>query len=70
MNSVRFNHSSLNFDIDKLMAFDNLNVSTTEEYHLEYPFVIEVNDSSYFYASRKDRDADFIKLKKCIKYNH
>ena len=67
MEKVRFNNGDLNFDIKKIESFD-VPITISKEYdsNLDYPFGIDVEDTSYWYAEQEERDADFEKLKSIV----
>jgi hypothetical protein len=46
------------------MSFD-APISISKEYdsNLDYPYAIDVEDCSYWYAEQKERDEDYQKLK-------
>ena len=59
-----FNNNDLNFDIEKIQSFNPpITVSTEYENSFEYPFAIDVEDTSYWYINETDRNDDFEKLK-------
>ncbi len=63
----KFKNGDLNFDIEKIKSFDvPIVVAKAYDKNLDYPFAIDVEDNSYFYAEQKERDEDFEKLKTVI----
>ena len=67
MKKVRFNNGDLSFDIEKIESFDvPITVAKAHDPNLDYPFAIDVEDGSYFYAEQKERDEDFEKLKSIV----
>jgi len=64
MKKIEFNNGDLSFDIEKIESFD-VPITVSKEYdsNLDYPFAIDVEDTSYWYAEQEERDADFEKLK-------
>ena len=67
MKKVKFNNGDLSFDIGKIECFD-VPITVSKEYdpNLDYPFAIDVEDTSYWYNEQKERDADFEKLKSIV----
>ena len=62
-----FNNGDLSFDIEKIESFDvPITVAKAYDQNLDYPFAIDVEDGSYFYAEQKERDEDFEKLKSIV----
>ena len=60
----RFNNNDLNFDIEKIQNFDApITVSKEYEGSFEYPFALDIEDTSYWYINETDRNDDFNKLK-------
>ena len=67
MKKIKFNNGDLSFDIEKIESFD-VPITVSKEYdsNLDYPFAIDVEDTSYWYAEQEERDADFEKLKSFV----
>ena len=64
---VKFNNGDLTFDIEKIESFDApITIAKAFDDNLDYPFALDVEDSSYFYATQKERDEDFKKLKSIV----
>ena len=64
---IKFNNGDLSFDIQKIKSFDvPIIVAKAFDANLDYPFALDVEDTSYFYAEQKERDEDFEKLKSII----
>ena len=64
---IKFNNGDLSWDIEKIKSFDApITISKSYDDNLDYPFGIDVEDSSYWYAEQKDRDEDFRNLKKVV----
>jgi hypothetical protein len=64
---IKFNNGDLSWDIKKIKNFDApITISKSYDDNLDYPFGIDVEDSSYWYAEQKDRDEDFRNLKKVV----
>ena len=67
MKRVKFNNADLSFDIEKIESFDvPITISKGYDSNLDYPFAIDVEDTSYWYAEREERDVDFEKLKSIV----
>jgi hypothetical protein len=57
---IRFFNNDLNFDIEKILSFDRpLAIAKDFDDNLDYPFVLDVQDTSYFYVNSLDRDSDY-----------
>lgn len=56
MKKVIFNNGDSSFDAP-------ITVSKAYYQNLDYPFAIDIEDGSYYYAEQKERDEDFEKLK-------
>jgi hypothetical protein len=66
-NTMKFNNGDLNFDLQKILSFDTpITVSKNYDSNLDYPFALDVEDTSYWYSEQKERDEDFEKLKLVI----
>tara|TARA_Y100001938_G_scaffold132072_1_gene189971 strand:- start:6769 stop:6996 length:228 start_codon:yes stop_codon:yes gene_type:complete len=67
MKRIEFNNGDLSFDIEKIESFD-VPITVSKEYdsNLDYPFAIDVEDTSYWYAEQEERDSDFEKLKSIV----
>lgn len=64
---IEFNNGDLSFDIQKIESFDvPIVVGKSYDENLDYPFALDVEDTSYWYAEREQRDEDFDKLKHII----
>jgi hypothetical protein len=53
---IVFKKQQLTFDLEKILDYDDLNITSNYDEKLGYS--IEVNDSSYFYDYEPDRDFD------------
>ncbi len=64
---IKFNNGDLSTDFQKIISFD-VPITVSKEYdsNLDYPFAIDVEDTSYFYAEEEERNEDFEKLKELI----
>lgn len=61
------NNGDLSFDLEKIKGFDApITIAKAVDHNLDYPFAIDVEDSSYFYANEEDRDSDYDKLKEIV----
>ena len=67
MTEYPFNNNDLEFDVESIKSFD-APITLTKSYdsNLDYPFAIDVEDTSYWYAEQKERDEDFDKLKNLL----
>jgi len=64
---IDFNNQDLRFDIQKIQSFDTpITVSKSYEETFNYPYALDVEDTSYWYAEKNERDEDFEKLKTII----
>ena len=55
-----FNNNDLNFDIEKIQSFDApITVSKEYENSFEYPFSLDIEDTSYWYINETNRNDDF-----------
>ena len=57
-------NNDLKFDIDKIAEMNDITISLSYDENLEYPFALDVADSSYFYHNKKDCKTDYSTLKK------
>lgn len=61
---IKFNNGDLSFDIQKIESFDvPITVAKSYDPTFDYPYVLDVEDTTYWYAEEKERDEDFEKLK-------
>lgn len=65
-NKTGLHNGDLSFDIEKIKGYDKPKIKKDAFESEEVTYTIEVNDISYFYADKKDRDEDFIALKKML----
>lgn len=63
MKNPTFHNKDLQNDISKILDYDDITLSYYNEDHYYY---LDVNDNGYGYGSKKERDADYEKLKKYI----
>jgi hypothetical protein len=64
---IKFNNGDLSFDIQKIESFDvPITVSKSYDPNLDYPFALDVEDTTYWYVEQKERDGDFEKLKSIV----
>lgn len=67
MKKRKINNSNLSFDIEKINDFDaEIEISKDYDLNLEYPFIIDVADTGYFYSSENERNEDFELLKTIV----
>ena len=65
-----FNNGDLAFDLEKIKTFDApIVIAKAEDFNLDNPYAIDVEDTSYFYANEDERDEDFAELKKNVPLN-
>lgn len=61
---IKFNNEDLSFDIQEIESFDvPITVAKSCEPTFDFPYALEVEDTSYWYEEVKERDEDFEKLK-------
>jgi hypothetical protein len=59
-----FNNNDLEFNVESIKSFDApITLAKSYDSNFDYPFAIDVEDTSYWYAEQKERDEDFNKLK-------
>lgn len=64
MDRIKFNNGDLSNDIEKIESFDvPICVKKDFDGNLDYPYILDVKDNSYFYANKSDRNNDFDLLK-------
>lgn len=62
-------NQNLNFDLEKIKSYDAISIkkdSFKNEVHNKI-YTIEVNDNSYFYSNKEERNVDLKKLKSILK---
>ena len=57
-------NGDLAFDLEKIKGYDKPKIKKDGYENEEVVYTIEVNDNSYMYLNNKDRDEDFVMLKK------
>jgi len=60
---ILFNNNDLSFELEKIQEFDTPLITKAFDDNLDNPFAIDVEDSSYWYPTEKERDEDFETLK-------
>lgn len=55
-------NGDLAFAIEKIIDMDIATISTAYDGNLDYPYAIDVEDSSFFYSNEADRNKDFYAL--------
>ena len=66
-----FNNDDLNWEIEKIKAFDApVLISKEFDNNLEYPYAIDIEDESYFYSSEEERDEDYERLRTVVPQFH
>ena len=71
------NNTDLKRDLEKIKRWQEsietdtqkIAISKEVDYNLDYPYAIDVEDESYFYANESKRDDDFKKLSKILTHN-
>ena len=54
----RIGNFDLKRDIKKIKDFDEVFIVKSEDHNIDRPFILDVNDGSYFYTDKKERDDD------------
>ena len=49
--------------IIKASELDECSVAKAEDFNLYYPYAIDIEDESVFYASKEERDSDYNELR-------
>lgn len=70
-------NANLNFDLDKIKFIQEsietdltkVSILKTEDFNLDYPYIIDVEDNSYFYSEEEERNGDFDLLCKTLTEN-
>ena len=70
-------NGDLNFDLDKIKCnqesiendINKMAISKEEDFNLEFPYLIDVEDTSYCYATEEERDNDYEELCKILTKN-
>ena len=60
---MKFNNGNLARDFEKIMTYSILGIDKNQDDNLDLPYIIDVNDASYFYANKLERNQDFALLK-------
>ena len=64
MERIKFINNDLTNDIEKIESFDvPITVKKDYDSNLDYPYILDVEDNSYFYANESDQNNDFDLLK-------
>ena len=64
MTKYSFNNNDLEFNVESIKSFDTpITLAKSYDSNFDYPFALDVEDTSYWYAEQKERDEDFNKLK-------
>jgi hypothetical protein len=64
MTKYSFNNNDLEFNVESIKSFDEpITLAKSYDSNFDYPFALDVEDTSYWYAEQKERDEDFNKLK-------
>jgi hypothetical protein len=70
-------NGDLNFDLDKIKwnqeSIENditkMAISKEEDFNLDFPYLIDVEDTSYSYTTEEERDNDYEELCKILTKN-
>ena len=63
LDKIKWNQESIETDLTKMA------VSKEEDFNLDFPYLIDVEDTSYSYATEEERDDDFEELCKELSSN-
>ena len=63
LDKIKWNQESIETDLTKMA------VVKAEDFNLDQPYAIDVEDTSYFYPNESDRDFDFDVLNKILTNN-
>ena len=64
---AKFNNNDLKNDIEKIKGYNTAEIKSSCDKNLDATYILDINDSSYFYTYREERDADLEKLKSILK---
>lgn len=53
LDKIKWNQESIETDLTKLAVYK------AEDFNLDYPYAIDVEDTSYFYATEEERNSDY-----------
>lgn len=67
----KFNDNNLNREWAMLLQQDDLRISKSKDANADpdRPYILDINDKSYFYDSKSDRDFDFETMWDLVKYS-
>ena len=63
LDKIKWNQESIETDLTKMA------VSKEEDFNLDFPYLIDVEDTSYSYSTEEERDNDFEELCKELTHN-
>ena len=64
---TKLDNNDLKHDLPKIKEFDSeITVAKSEDFNLEYPYAIDVEDTSYWYVNENERDIDFDCLREIL----
>lgn len=64
----RLHNGDLKIELEKILSYDlPISISMGYDDNLDYPFSINVEDSSYFYANEEERNSDYMNLYALLK---
>jgi len=59
MESPQFKNSQLQFDLEKILSYDDwCYTDITTDFSNGLGFILDIKDNSYFYLNKSDRDLD------------
>ncbi len=64
---AKFNNNDLKNDIEKIKGYNTAEIKSSCDKNLDAPYILDINDSSYFYTYREERDVDFERIKAILK---
>lgn len=60
---MKFNNGNLARDFEKIMTYSILGIDKNQDDNLDLPYIVDVNDTGYFYGNKLERNQDFALLK-------
>lgn len=65
---ARLKNRDLAFDMERILSMDlPIVISMEHDANLDYPFAIDIEDNSYFYANEDERNSDYLNLYSMLK---
>ena len=62
MKKFSFNNGDLESDFEKIMTYSILGIAKNQDDNLDLPYIVDVNDTGYFYGNKLERNQDFALL--------